>query len=124
MNRKEIGIIIVLLLIGGIGVVYNNIMYSEGSYISVTVEGKETAVYSLNKEDEIILVGKNGSSNHLVIRNGAAFISEADCDNQICVSHKAVSKEGESIVCLPNEVVVTVIDKKEEAKKEVDVIAK
>ena len=32
----------------------------------------------------------------------------ADCPDQICVNHRPVSRNGESIICLPNEVVVSV----------------
>ena len=32
----------------------------------------------------------------------------ADCPDQICVSHRKISRDGESIICLPNQVVVTI----------------
>ena len=37
----------------------------------------------------------------------------ADCPDQICVNHRAVSREGESIICLPNQVVISVTDGEE-----------
>ena len=44
----------------------------------------------------------------LVIEDGKAYMEEADCPNQICVHHSPVSHKGETIVCLPNRVVIEV----------------
>ena len=33
---------------------------------------------------------------------------EADCPDQICVNHLAISRDGESIICLPNKVVIAI----------------
>ena len=46
----------------------------------------------------------------LVIHDGNADMESADCPNQICVHHSAISHTGETIVCLPNKVVIEVID--------------
>ena len=35
-------------------------------------------------------------------------MTKADCPDKLCVNQNAVSKNGESIICLPNKVVVTV----------------
>ena len=42
-----------------------------------------------------------------------AWMEWADCTDQICVNHRAVSREGESIICLPNQVVISVTDGEE-----------
>ena len=46
----------------------------------------------------------------LVISDGKADMESADCPNQICVHHGAISHTGETIVCLPNRVVIEVIE--------------
>ena len=56
------------------------------------------------KEDVITNYGKN----ILVIKNGSAYVSEADCPDKICTAHRAISKTGESIVCLPHKLVLTI----------------
>lgn len=44
----------------------------------------------------------------LVIKDGEAYMQEADCPNQICVHHSPVSHKGETIVCLPNRVIIEI----------------
>ena len=49
------------------------------------------------------------TTNLLVIKDGKADVTEADCPDKLCVHQKAISKTNETIVCLPNKVVVQVI---------------
>ena len=44
----------------------------------------------------------------LIIKDGEAYMQEADCPNQICVHHSPVSNKGETIVCLPNRVIIEI----------------
>lgn len=50
----------------------------------------------------------DGSYNILEVREGKADITEASCPDGICVNHRAISRQRETIVCLPNEVVVEI----------------
>ncbi len=72
---------------------------------TVTVKQNNKTVYkgSLYKNTEIKLDG-----NTVSISNGNAKMINADCKNQICVKHKQISKNGESIICLPNRVIIEV----------------
>lgn len=47
-------------------------------------------------------------TNTVSIEGGSVRVTQADCENQICVNHKSISKKGESIVCLPNKVIVEI----------------
>ena len=46
--------------------------------------------------------------NEVVIKGGQVSVSEASCKNQVCVRRGPISKPGESIVCLPNRLVVSI----------------
>ena len=80
---------------------------SPGAQVRVTVDEQTYAVCPLDTDTELNIVTPYGQ-NRLVIQNGTAFIETADCPQQICVHHRAISKTGEVIVCLPHRVVVTV----------------
>ncbi|MBE6584585.1 MAG: NusG domain II-containing protein [Ruminococcaceae bacterium] len=83
----------------------------EGDSVTVTVDGKAYGTYRLSDDVRVeIRTGDGGEHvNVLVIKDGKAYIESADCPDGICASHRAIHREGESIVCLPHKVVVTVI---------------
>ena len=89
----------------------------EGAAAVVTVDGTEIARYPLNRNGTFVL---NGGSNTLIVENGEAWISEANCPDKLCMGFGKISKKGEIIVCLPNRLIV-VIEGGEAA--EVDAVA-
>ena len=52
--------------------------------------------------------------NVVVISGGTVSVTEASCKNQVCVKHGVITSPGESIVCLPNRLVVRIEDGSEE----------
>ena len=87
------------------------LLRGEGTTVRVELNGEVMGNYSLaiNREVEI-LSGENGEEkNLLVIRDGKAYVSSATCPDGICAGHRPISRVGESIVCLPHGVVITVV---------------
>ena len=66
--------------------------------------------YSLDEDVRYeIKTGKNNEDiNVLVIKDGKASITEADCPDGICKDYRPISYVGETIVCLPHKVVVEI----------------
>ena len=108
--RNDILLIIVLLLVAATGAAYLFLFRGFGDVVKVTVDGELYGVYSLSQDrTEYISTGEDGRQlNRLVIREGKAFIQTATCPDGICAAHRAIFRNGESIVCLPHGVVVTV----------------
>lgn len=79
----------------------------EGSTICITLDGVEYGTYSL-LEEQTIVVEQNGAKNVIVIENGEAYMQDASCPDQLCVDQNEISYDKESIICLPNKVVITV----------------
>ncbi|MBE6652884.1 MAG: NusG domain II-containing protein [Ruminococcaceae bacterium] len=87
------------------------LLREEGNAVTVTVDGKEYGVYALS-EDRVVEIRTGDAGEHLnrlVIRDGRAFVETATCPDGICAAHKPIYRDGESIICLPHKVVVTVI---------------
>ena len=113
-----------LLLIGG-GLVLALVVYlimtffqgqaTHNAEAVVTIDGDFYGRYSLTTDIVEKIELPNGSYNILEIKDGKADITEASCPDGICVNHRAVSKQSQSIVCLPNKVVVE-IESGEEAE--------
>ena len=79
----------------------------QGVWAVVTIDGEETARYSLS-EDRTVRLGDGDGYNILQISGGAAAVAEADCGDHTCVRTGAVSREGEVIVCLPHRLTVEI----------------
>lgn len=74
----------------------------------VKINGKTVAVLSLAEDAEQRFAAKDGY-NAVTVRDGRVSVSAADCKTQVCVHHRAVWRTGESIVCAPHGLVVTVV---------------
>ena len=95
-------LLIVCMVVGGIYFFAR----AEGDVVTVMVDGELYGEYPLNVDRTVeIRVGDN--LNVLVIENGQARVTHASCPDGICSAHRPISKNGESIACLPNRVVVT-----------------
>ncbi len=90
----------------------------EGDRVTVTVDGEIVGEYALS-EDREITIGEGDRINVLVIKDGKAMVTRATCPDGICASHRAIHKDGESIVCLPHKTVIAV----KSAEKAPDIVA-
>ena len=109
-RRNDIIFIAAILLIAAIGLIYLFAFRKEGNVVKVTVDGEVYGTYSLSEDiTEDIVTAEGTELNRLVIRDGKAYMEHATCPDGICVEHRPIFRDGESIVCLPNRVVITVI---------------
>ena len=106
-RRNDLFLIIALLLIIAIAALALTFTRQSGDTVTVTIDGKLFGEYRLDEEQEIEIRTENGY-NLLMIQNGTALMCEASCPDGICVSHRQISHSGESIICLPNKVVIEV----------------
>lgn len=91
-----------------------------GNRVIVTVDGKMYQEFSLDQNGVFVIIGANGGTNLLKIEDGFADVTDASCPDKLCVHQKSVHYNGETIVCLPNKVVVEIIS---EIENEIDTIA-
>lgn len=79
----------------------------KGGYAEVKKDGKIIGKYPLSRDIEVE-IENDVSYNLLVIKDGKAYITDADCPDKLCVHHGSAEKDGETIVCLPNKTIVTI----------------
>ena len=79
----------------------------EGDTVSVKIDGEVVYEFSL-AEDRTLEIETDGGYNLLIIEDGKARVERASCPDGICSSHRPISRDGESIICLPNKVVIEV----------------
>ena len=86
----------------------------EGDTVTVKIGRTVYGEYPLH-EDRVVEIKGNGTLNILVIREGKAYMEAASCPDGICTDHYAIFRNGESIICKPNQVSISVTAKNEES---------
>ena len=76
----------------------------------MSINGERIGEYPLdeNIRVDIDFGGDSDYTNQLVIEQGAAYVSEANCPDGICREHRPISRRGETIVCLPHRLVIEI----------------
>ncbi len=109
IKRGDIGLLSALLLLAATLFVFHFAApKSEGMAVQITVDNQPVATLSLS-EDTTYTVKSETGFNVVVVKDGKAFVSDADCKNHICQKSRTIARTGESIVCLPHKMTVTVI---------------
>lgn len=105
--KWDVILISILLLVAVAAFLIVNFTGNDGMNITVTVEGKTVGSYPLSEDLEKEIVTPYGK-NVIVIKDGHAQITFADCPDGICSSHRPIKKNGENIICLPHKLVVVI----------------
>ena len=107
-HRNDLLLAVALLLLGGALALFLWLTRQAGGTVTVQIDGKVVMELPLSEDAELVL-GEGAHTNTLVIAGGTARVAEASCPDQICVRQGAVQYAGESIVCLPHRLVITVL---------------
>lgn len=122
MKKADFIIIAVVAVIVGVLVFFlYGVNSDSGAYVQLEVDGKVVETLSLDEDAVREIETDNGGRNVLVVKDGEAEMSEANCPDGICTNHRKIHRNGESIICLPHKVVVTVVN--ENDADEVDAVA-
>ncbi len=118
--RNDIIMTLSLLAIACIAFAIINLTKKDGGYAVVIQDGREIASFPLDEDTIKDFPFETGGYNKLVIKDGYADITEASCPDKLCVHQNKIHYNNETIVCLPNKLVVKIVSDDE---SEVDVIA-
>lgn len=108
IEKKDIMLLLGLLICGVIVLCVTVFMKKEGNSIIVQQNGR--TIMELSLEDNGTYVIEDGDYyNKLVIKDGVVYVEDANCKDVICVQHGAISKVNETITCLPHKLIVYVV---------------
>lgn len=107
LTKADIVLFIILMILGGVSSAYFSLSENSGQTVVIESDKKPYATYSLSEDKRVVVTSKNGT-NTVVIEDGKVYVTDSSCKNQVCVKHTAISRSGESIVCLPNKLVVSI----------------
>lgn len=81
-----------------------------GARVRIEASGSTYGTYSLQKDQTIKIPDSDGKiMNTVKIKDGQVWMKDADCPDKLCVKMGKIHADGQTIVCLPNRVVVTVL---------------
>lgn len=105
-------IVIGVVLLTAFGVWLYPALSSAGEYAVIEEDGQTQTVSLIQKQELTLAHAK------VAISDGTIAITQADCPDQVCVKTGAISRSGQSIVCVPNHIVITI-----HGKSPVDAVA-
>ena len=84
-----------------------------GSAVEIKIMNRHFATFPLKADTTFTVIGAIGETQ-ISIAKGKVRVLQSDCRQKICVKTGWISRGGQLIVCVPNQVVIAVIGKKEE----------
>lgn len=106
-TRKDF---LVLFIIALVGLVI-------GGFIIVTSKSGENVVVKVDAEviktlplgmDTVYEIKTKAGTNTLTIKDHKAYMSYATCPDKLCMKMGRIDKSGQSVVCLPNRVIIQI----------------
>lgn len=108
-HKYDVLLCLILVIIALLLMLVINNAKKNGSIVQVKQGRDVVGEYSLSEDGEYEFTTFYGS-NTLVIENGSAYVTNASCKDHICENMGRISKTGETIICLPNEFFVKIIN--------------
>lgn len=108
IKKADVFLALILLIAGIASSVFLIYGGAAGETVKITANGTTYGTYDLSK-DQIIDVKINAHHNIVEIKGGEVFITDADCPDKLCIRQGHINNTSQSIVCLPNKVVIELI---------------
>lgn len=107
VKKADIILAAVLIILGLSMSYFFSFGQSTGSELTITCNGEKFGTYSL-LEDRDIVIDQDGHINKVTIKDSTVSMSFSDCHGQDCIHQGDISLSGETIICLPNKVVLEI----------------
>ena len=107
---KIVLIIIIVSLVCGISL---RILFAKGSAknVLIMVDGKlfkEIPINGNTSQNENILVESSEGHLNVEMSNGKVRVTDSTCKDKLCIREGAISKVGDTIICLPNRISISI----------------
>lgn len=107
MKKPDIVLFVCLMFTAFTLFVIDITRYQGEKSVLVSVDGKKT-VYPF-KKNKYVIKSSHGT-NILIIDEDGVRIKEASCPDKLCVKQGKIKRAGEVLVCIPNRLVVRIIN--------------
>lgn len=82
----------------------------KSTYAHIKISGKvyDNIELSSFKGEKTLDIETSHGTNTIRIKNDSIQIVHADCNDELCVKQGSISKVGQTLVCLPNELIIEI----------------
>ena len=114
MKKNDIILIGIIGIICAVSIFFMFMNKEEGGKAIITIDGNVYKEVSLSVDQTIVIDEESnentgdGHKNIIEIKDGYVKMLEANCPDGLCVKQKKIKYTGESIICLPHKVVITI----------------
>ncbi|MBQ3061752.1 MAG: NusG domain II-containing protein [Lachnospiraceae bacterium] len=111
LKKKEKLLIVAVIVVAVVVMISGTVInaFIPAGKVIITVGNKEYETVSLKENKRIVIENEYGE-NIIIIKDEQVFMERADCPNKTCVKKGKITKTGQSIVCLPHRLTVTISD--------------
>ena len=89
-------------------IIRKNSSTSTDALVRVYIDSNVYAEYKLSDEVCVDITTQYGT-NHIVIKDNKVYVSDATCPDKVCVKHAKIYRADEQIICIPNHLVVRIL---------------
>lgn len=111
-HKADIIVISIILVVSIAVLLVINLTQKPGTNAVVEIDGVKAGEYSLSEDGVYEL---NNGTNVLVIENGQAYLNYSECPDHTCEKTGKIRYVGETIVCLPNKLSITITGNSDDA---------
>lgn len=122
MKRNDIILGTVALIVALILLAFTKFRKVDGQQIEINIAGELYATKDIRTDEIVEIKDASGEIiNVIEIKGGQAYMKSASCPDALCIKQGHIHMTKETIVCLPNKVIVKVIG---EGGEQIDAIAR
>ncbi|HLR21985.1 MAG TPA: NusG domain II-containing protein [Tissierellaceae bacterium] len=112
MTKGDKGLVVFVVVLTLLSLIYikKQAFSNDDRYVSIQVDGEEIKqiIFDKKLEGNKIPIETEFGYNLVELGDGEVRVIEASCPDQIDVKQGYISKIGETIVCLPNKLVIEI----------------
>ncbi|MDF2541178.1 MAG: putative rane protein [Herbinix sp.] len=119
MKKNDIKLLLIITVVGLLCLLVLYFTRTDGDQLVITRDGEVIETFPLNKDITYTIEDESGQTNTFEINDGIVDMTDASCPDKICVNHRSIHYNGETIVCLPNKVILEI---QSDEENEIDAI--
>ena len=120
LKKSDVVIILVILCVMAATFIFFKHSFN-ASTVEVSFDGTKILTLRLDADTSLNLneINPTFPNIKIVVENGYVYVKSADCHDNICVRTGKINSKYQSIVCLPNKLVVYIVDDNTESNIDV-----